>query len=309
MRDILFNCFCDLGFTQLVNEQTHMNSHGNGGNILDLIFSNDPLSVSFDNLSAPLGTSDHSIVHFTIFDQFPQEICYDTSPIELPVYYWSAGDYQAIGEYLATFDWTNLFSFHFDVDSLWSEFKRILRAIILLHVPHKNISHNKKYRPRTYPRHIRKLLTRKAAIWRKMKDSNRPDLILKYRKTANDCKLEITKFDTINEDKLLKSNNLGAFYKFMNNKLSRKSGIAHLRTADNKLVCTDSGKADLLNSYFESVFVVDDGTIPVFKSRLPPNSEGISDIQISPSIIEKTLNKLKTNSAAGPGWPSSIFFP
>ena len=28
-----------------------MNSHGNDGNILDLILSNDPLSVSFDNLS------------------------------------------------------------------------------------------------------------------------------------------------------------------------------------------------------------------------------------------------------------------
>ena len=147
-------------------------------------------------------------MHFTIFGQFPQEICDNTSTIELPVYDWSAGDYQAIGEYLATvtYDWSNLFSFHFDVDSLWSEFKRILWAIISLHVPHKNISHNKKYRPRNYPKHIKKLLTRKAAIWRKMKDSNRPDLISKYRETAKDCKLEITNFDTINEEKLLKSN-------------------------------------------------------------------------------------------------------
>ena len=143
-------------------------------------------------------------------------------------------------------------------------------------VDHKMlVNHQWKYRPRAYPKHIRKLLTRKAAIWRKLKFSHISDLAAKYRNIAIDCRNEILKFDTENEEKLLKANNLGAFYKFVNKKLSNHSGIAPL-----KLVTDDDDRANLLNSYFESVFTHDDGSTPSFPSRLPDNTH-TSDINTS----------------------------
>jgi hypothetical protein len=63
-----------------------------------------------------------------------------------------------------------------------------------------------------------------------------------------------------------------------------------------------------LNKYFESVFSTDDGVLPPFPSRLPPNTETLSDINISPKIVNAILKKLKTNAAAGPDGLPPIFY-
>ena len=82
----------------------------------------------------------------------------------LTVYDWSAADYNSINSFFESFDWHLLFGYNFDVDALWSGFKNIIWPVICLYVPQKIIPHNRKYNPHHYPKHIRKLLTRKAAI-------------------------------------------------------------------------------------------------------------------------------------------------
>ena len=70
---------------------------------------------------------------------------------------------------------------------------------------------------------------------------------------------------------ILKSNNLGTFYRFVNIKLSDRSGIAPLINYQGVLITSDSERADLLNAYFESVLTQDNGITPNFSSRLPIN--------------------------------------
>ena len=67
--DIMFDCMSSLGMIQFVIEATGI---GNTGieNILDLVFSNDPLSVNIDSMHPPLSTSDHNLIEFEVF--FPQ---------------------------------------------------------------------------------------------------------------------------------------------------------------------------------------------------------------------------------------------
>ena len=50
----------------------------------------------------------------------------------------------------------------------------------------------------------------------------------KYANIVSECKHAIFKFDQAREDKILKANNLGAFYKFVNGKLNTHNGIAPL---------------------------------------------------------------------------------
>ena len=133
----------------------------------------------------------------------------------------------------------------------WDELKNIIWPIISLYVPQKLINHTKKYRPRQYYNTIRKLLTRNAAIWRKLELTDTPDLATKYRDIANICKIEISKFDTEREGKILKANNLGAFYRFVNGKLGKNSGIAPIKTAEGILLTGYSDRASLLNNYFQ----------------------------------------------------------
>ena len=76
-------------------------------------------------------------------------------------------------------------------------------------------------------------------------------------------------------------------------------------TYNNQIFTDDYGKATILNQYFESVFVNDNGLLPDFPMR---TCESISDIEISYSIVLNTLKKLKRNAAAGPdGLPPILF--
>ena len=283
----MFECFNSLGFTQFVNVATHSSTQS--GNILDLILSNDSTCIDVHDVSAPLGSSDHSIVNFSITavsnDLESTELSPGFEIVELYIYDWSAADYTAINDALEQIDWHSLFGYFFDADSLWKQFKTIIWPVIELYVPRKLVSHNKKYRPRNYPKHIRNLLNRKAAIWRKLRIDKSDVLTSEYRSISNECRLEIHKFDSMREEKLLNADNVGAFYKFVNNKLGTKSGIPPLKSDLIILLTSDIDKANLLNKYFESVFTKDDGNAPQFPCRLPNDKiTEISDIKISPQI-------------------------
>ena len=108
----------------------------------------------------------------------------------------------------------------------------------------------------------------------------------------------------------MNANNLRAFYKFINKKIHSSSEIAPRYNDAGTLFTNDSEKANLLNSYFESVFIKDDGNLPNFFSRLPSANPPIelNDIHISPAILQRAMDKLKTNSAAGPDSLPPIFY-
>ena len=60
---------------------------------------------------------------------------------------------------------------------------------------------------------------------------------------------------------------MGTFYRFVNGKLSCKSGVGPLKTPSGEMI-VDDGKAELLSNYFASVFTVDDGNLPEFSRRV-----------------------------------------
>ena len=161
---------------------------------------------------------------------------------------------------------------------MWTGLKNIIWPVISGYVPLKVISHNKKYKLRPYPIHIRKLLTRKAAIWRQLKISKTPTLYSKYYTVANECKLAIFRYDVQREEKLSNTSNLGAFYKFINNKIGSHSTVPPLKNNLNTLLLSDIDKANLLNQYFEPVFTHDDGFVPPFPSRITNNNPGIGAV-------------------------------
>ena len=177
--------------------------------------------------------------------------------------------------------------------------------MIHMFVPIKMIPPSKKYSARQYPKAVRKLMIKKRAIWRTMKMKHSPELKSKYSVITNECNLAIQKFDTDREKKLLESNNLGTFYKFINNKLSNKTGIETLKSASGEILCSDHEKANLLNEYFRSFFSVDNGSIPPFPSRLPPYATLKTDVNVQ---CKNIIAKLKTYSSAGPDRITPIFY-
>ena len=79
------------------------------------------------------------------------------------------------------------------------------------------------------------------------------------------------------------------------------------KNTDGTLCINDQKKADIINDYFGSVWVDDDGGNLIFPSWIPSDSliDGISFTFVS---IFKTLSNLKNGSAAGPEIIKRIFY-
>ena len=173
---------------------------------------------------APIGSSDHSQIEFSIFFPFSDnpstkllqcaDIHDEDQIIKLPILDWANANFEALNNVLVTYDWDSFFQYNLDAKVLWDNFKAVIWPMIHMFVPIKLVQSSKKYKVRQYPKVIRKLIIKKRAIWHQLKIKNNSELKMKYRTFTNECSLEIQKFDMGRERKMLDSNNVGAFYKF-----------------------------------------------------------------------------------------------
>ena len=84
----IFNCMSFLGMHQIVTQPTRIASTGQSS-ILDLILTNDPLSINVGNYLSPFSTSDHLMIHFSIYHMQAQSVVFnDITPnvTHLPEY-------------------------------------------------------------------------------------------------------------------------------------------------------------------------------------------------------------------------------
>ena len=151
-----------------------------------------------------------------------------------------------------------------------------------------------------------KLQSRKHIIWKKWQSSKHESDKLRYLCISKECRAAIFEFTSRKERALIDSNNLGRFYKNVNRKLSSKSGIGVLKNDLNDLIYDSTDQASILNKYFFAAFTHDDGTNPLFPTRISDDI-GLSFIPFSADDVYKKLIKLKAHSAAGPDNLSPLF--
>ena len=103
----------------------------------------------------------------------------------------------------------------------------------------------------------------------------------------------------------------------------RWCGVGPLKSHSNILLDSDLDKANLLNSYFESVFTTDNGVLPPFLHVSPPLLQGCRTLLsplipfFSSSIISKLIQLLAPmaspsifyrNTASSLAFPISVMF-
>jgi hypothetical protein len=99
-----------------------------------------------------------------------------------------------------------------------------------------------------------------------------------------------------------------SFWSYVQSKTKTRTGIADRKTEDGTKVTTDKGKANLLNSFFQSVFATEkEGELP----EMPQYSydSKLIDFVITTEAVKKHLAGLKTNKAAGPDGLSPLLLP
>ena len=106
---------------------------------------------------------------------------------------------------------------------------------------------------------------------------------------------------------MIKSKNLGKFYKYVSKKRNHTSEIPPLRNNKGLFLFKDTEKANTLNDYFVSICTKDNGIFPAFT---PPSPKILfRDIKrFNVSQVSNQLKRLKNGYSVGPdGIPSILF--
>ena len=117
---------------------------------------------------------------------------------------------------------------------------------------------------------------------------------------AKHCRAQLYNSKIQREREIILNNNLAQFYKYVNRSLSGRSGIGSLKDASGTLIADDHARANLLNEFFCSDGVVNDGVSPPFTARICDDKSRLSEVRFTPQLVYKQLRFLKPNTAAGP---------
>jgi len=157
VHDTLLNFTVQQGYSQLVTQPTRDN------NILDLVLTNEPVTICDVSVQQLFSTSDHCQVCFKVFVEQSSNEEKDSNGDS---YFrcWNAADYDSMSVYLSTINWDRLFSYNLTVDSMWSAFSDVLYTAIDLFVPTKAIKKVRNPRARHYPATVKRAAARKKCL-------------------------------------------------------------------------------------------------------------------------------------------------
>ena len=88
---------------------------------------------------------------------------------------------------------------------------------------------------------------------------------------------------------------------YVQSQMKTNTGISPLVRKDGQMVVSDAEKADVLNTFFSSVFTREN-TTNVPHIEVGEKSGGITqtDIRVTPKVAQDKLNQLDPNKAEGP---------
>ena len=200
------------------------------------------------------------------------EVTNDFTPDHLNLGYYNINktDWPLANEFLSGIDWNDLFNNQCSIDYCWETFYSVIVYTISLFTPVRLNSDISFRRPRRrfgkprklYPKYIRKLSNKKTNSWRRYR--SRPSLRRKatYKKHATTYILELNKYISSVENKLISSNNCRSFFNYVNKKIKAKGSIPALTDSAKNVIVDNLQKANMFSSHFSSVYVVDNSAIP-----------------------------------------------
>ena len=110
------------------------------------------------------------------------------------------------------------------------------------------------------------------------------------------------------EEKVVKSNNLGDSYRFVNKRLSYMSPVGCLINDKGDIITSDEVKANMFNIYYASLSVQHNGRRPRPTGCSLAVQKPVETVVFNESSVIAAINKLKANLPAGPDGSPPILF-
>ena len=283
------NCLKDLFLNQMVQKPTR-HRIGQKSNLLDLCLTNDDLFISNIEHMAPMGKSDHDVLLISLDTPKPK----DTNTE--PRYNFFKTNFTAFKEFASNQEWSNLDNM--DLNDSWLYFTNFLHEGIDKFVPKSKPP--KRRQPIWMNPKALKCIKKKYILYKRYLTSHTHYDYQRYLEIRNETKREIRRAVKEYERNVAKNSksNSKAFWKYVNNKLKRPTGISNLKNGD-KLTKSDEEKANVLNKFFSSVFTVEDTeNMPTLN---PHNDDQfLSEIILTKQAVTSKLKNLNVNKVMGP---------
>ena len=222
---------------------------------------------------AGIGLSDHVVISYTL------NVIPTTTNKGKPRYNYHKGNYQQMNTSMAEIDWVDELQDK-SVDEAWSHFSGKIWM---------TGEASAKFR-------------KKQRAWKQYQNTKNYMDYVRATNEKNEFTTLVRNLSRDFERNLAKNlkNNPKDFWRYCKSKLKSRSRLGDLQRDDDSLTSEDTEKAELLNTYFTSVFTRENlDNIPNMKSKLS-NSPPII-VEFTPETVLKKLNRLKITKSAGPG--------
>jgi len=128
-----------------------------------------------------------------------------------------------MNDYLSSVDWQSMLMCNLTTDTLWMAFTELLQSAVDLYVPFYMVTQTDKFlhnnKRHKYPRHIRKAISGKKCLWRlHRKNPDDTTLHCRYKVAHDECRRLVREYIFTKEKEVIDADNLGKFYRFVNNK-------------------------------------------------------------------------------------------
>ena len=264
---------------------------GEEPHLLDLLFTNEEGMVTALEYLPGLGKSDHIVLCFRL-------ACYTSlPPTSTERLNLNRANWDKLNEGIARVNWEHLTSL--DVQTGYAFFNESLQRLMSLYIPKGRSS---KMRKNIYmTSHALKLKKEKNKLWDKYASTRDPLALARFRVSRNRLRRLTRKLRRDFEHRLASGikSNPKAFWRYSNTRLRTKTSIGSLRSPSGEVASSHEEKANVLNCFFGSVFTRENSDeVPMFARR--DDIPELSDIDISPSLVERKLSALNPSSAPGP---------
>ena len=282
----------------LIQKVIHSTRHRKGQNPtrVDWVLVNDENLISNIQHLSPFGKSDHNVLAFQIYVSKAKE-----KESRNYSYNLSKGDYCKMRKLASNIDWVSIQSD--EVDKSWNNVKEELHKLMDECIPKHKPNNFPKLKPIWMTKKALRKIKKKYKMFRRWLGTKSGYDYLRYIDARNASTREIKKAKKQYEKKVANEckTNPRTFWRYVQDKLKVKKGISVLKKPDGSYTNNDQEKAEVLNSFFASVFTRED------TSNIPPLNEGersnytfISDIRVTPLAVKKKLDNLNPNKSQGP---------
>lgn len=262
---------------------------GQEPSLLDLVLTNRDDIVNEISTEAGLGKSDHVTLIINLN--------WTNNKFTSERKNYHKADYESIISFLMEINWEEELM-GMSTNEMWQKIKGLIDTAVDKFIPvtKQGNQKTKKWMDKNTLETVRK----KKRLWRLWKKTKKEADFQKYlqanNKASRACKKAQRRLEKDVAEKA--KTDPKAFWSYVNGKTKAKSGVADLKKSDGTRTSSDKEKAEILNTFFQSVFTVENNDIPD-----PPSynfNEKLSDFSITEDKVKKLLKELHPGKAAGP---------